>query len=154
MSKIFGFYKDDVDYTWYQSSNIKFSKCIDHDNALKTLYVVFNNGSQYEYSGVDVNQYLLFREDASQGKALNKYIKGNQYEYKKVEDANIEELEKELNFRLEGGYYIHLNENSTIIEASNGETVFSKEEKLNDVGLNALTSVLMHLGHETQIVES
>ena len=109
MSKIFGFYKDDVDYAWYQSSNIKFSKCVDNDNALKTLFVVFNNGSQYKYSNVDVNQYLLFREDDSQGKALNKYIKGNSYPYEKVENADIQTLEDELNFRVEGGYYIHLN---------------------------------------------
>ena len=44
MSKVFNLYtKDsdgnDIDRTWYQSSNIKYSECVDHDNELKTLRV-------------------------------------------------------------------------------------------------------------------
>ena len=80
MAKMFNYYANDVDHTWYDSSNIKYSECIDKENSLKTLKVVFNNGSQYEYRGVDVNDYLMFREDMSQGKALCKYIKSKGYE--------------------------------------------------------------------------
>ena len=152
MSKIFGYYKDDVDRAWYQSSNIKYSECIDHDDALKTLKVVFNNGSQYEYNGVDVNQYLLFREDASQGKALNKYIKGNNYEYKRLEDADIASLEEELNFRLEGGYYIHSNDESFSVEAPNGVIAYSHEGKVDDITVEAVTSLLSHFGKEYKML--
>ena len=56
MSKIFNYYSDKVDHTWYNSSNIVYSECIDHDDALKTLKVVFANGTQYAYYDVDVNQ--------------------------------------------------------------------------------------------------
>ena len=106
MSKIFNFYANDVDKTWYQSSNIKFSECIDHDNDLKTLKVVFNNGTQYQYNKVDVRDYLLFREAASQGKALNESIKAKGYEYEKLEDVDTKTLEDELNFRMEGGVFV------------------------------------------------
>ena len=103
MGKIFNYYSNDIDRTWYQSSNVKFSECVDKENELKTLRVVFNNGSQYEYTGVDVNQYLLFREDNSQGKALNKYIKGNNYEYKRLDNADVAALDEELSFRTNNG---------------------------------------------------
>ena len=90
MSKIFNLYtknKDgiDVDRTWYQSSNIKYSECLDYDNRLKTLKVVFNNGTQYEYKNVNSQDYLLFRDASSQGKALNEYIKPKGYEYEKLD---------------------------------------------------------------------
>ena len=89
MSKIFNLYTKNnnginVDRTWYQSSNIKYSECLDYDNKLKTLKVVFNNGTQYEYKDVKTTDYLLLREDESQGKALNKYIKANGYDYEKL----------------------------------------------------------------------
>ena len=93
MSKIFNFYANDVDRTWYQSSNIKYSECIDNDNDLKTLKVVFNNATQYEYKKVDVRDYLLFRDAASQGKALNEYIKPKAYEYEKLENADLATLD-------------------------------------------------------------
>ena len=74
MSKLFNYYADDVDKTWYNSSNIKYSECIDKDGELKTLNIVFSNGTQYQYSGLTVQDYLLFRDSDSQGKALNKII--------------------------------------------------------------------------------
>ena len=47
MSKIFNLYTvkngKDVDRTWYQSSNIKYSECIDNDNSLlfeETLFIL------------------------------------------------------------------------------------------------------------------
>ena len=86
MSKILRVYNNETDKAWYNSSNIKFSKCIDHKNDLKTLDVVFNNGSTYRYKEVNVNDYLMFREAPSQGKALNQYVKTKGYEYEKLPD--------------------------------------------------------------------
>ena len=86
MSKIFNYYSKDVDKCWYNSSNIKYSECIDKDGELKTVKIVFANGTQYQYNKVNVQDYLLFRENTSQGKALNKFIKSKGYEYEKLEN--------------------------------------------------------------------
>ena len=74
MSAILNIYKDNVDYTWYDSSNVLYSECYDKDNDLKDLKIVFKGGRSYLYEKIDVNDYLMFRSDLSQGKALNKYI--------------------------------------------------------------------------------
>ena len=148
MSKIFNFYSNDEDVTWYQSSNIKYSKCIDHDNDLKTLNVVFNNGSQYQYKKVNVNDYLLFREDLSQGKALNKYIKGRGYEYEKLEDANLEALEGELNFRMEGGIFVFYDGNKLTIKDNKDVIMLEREVKLTEDAYNALCASLEAVGKQ------
>ena len=121
MSKIFGFYtksKDgiDVDRTWYQSSNIKYSECLDPDNELKTLTVVFNNGTQYKYNKVDSRDYLLFRDATSQGKALNEYIKPKGYEYEKLENADLATLDGELTFRMEDGIFVFYDDGKFIMK--------------------------------------
>lgn len=94
MGKIKSYYNNGIDKVWYDSSNILYSECDDNVNQLKTLRIVFKNGRTYEYYGVDVNDYLLFRENASQGKALNQYIK--KYKYEKISDANLLKIEEEL----------------------------------------------------------
>lgn len=93
--------KNKIDYTWYDSSNILYSECVDKENDFKELMVTFKNGSQYRYKNVDVNDYLMFRMgglDGSQGKAFNVYIKPK-YECEKIENKDInlinEQLEKE-----------------------------------------------------------
>lgn len=94
MGKIKSYYNNGIDKVWYDSSNILYSECDDNVNQLKTLRIVFKNGRTYEYYGVNVNDYLLFRENASQGKALNQYIK--KYKYEKISDANLLKIEEEL----------------------------------------------------------
>lgn len=42
MSKLLNVYSDNIDRTWYKSSNILYSECIDNDNKPKTLKVVFS----------------------------------------------------------------------------------------------------------------
>lgn len=123
MSKIFNYYSDDIDRTWYNSTNIKYSECIDKEGELKILNVVFSNGTQYQYKGVKVQDYLLFREDASQGKALNKFIKGRGYEFERLDDANIEDLMDEYEFRTGKGLTIDNNDGNVIkiIDNSNKE---------------------------------
>ena len=86
-----------IDKVWYKSSNILYSECDDHVNALKTLRVTFSNGRTYQYTNVDVNDYLMFMNgglDGSNGKALNRYIKPK-YECEKIADKDVNEIEYE-----------------------------------------------------------
>lgn len=88
-----------IDKAWYDSSNIVYSECDDNENELKTLRVVFKNGACYEYKLISVQDYLMFMHgglDGSNGKALNKFIKSNKYEYEKLENADLSILKEEL----------------------------------------------------------
>ena len=89
-----------LDKAWYSSSNIVYSECDDHENDYKTLRVVFKNGSCYEYKKVSVMDYLMFMHggvDGSNGKALNKFIKENKYEYERLENKDLTLLNEEMN---------------------------------------------------------
>lgn len=141
----FNYYSNNVDYTWYESSNIAYSECIDNDNALKTLKVVFSTGTQYQYNDVDVRDYLMFRNDQSQGKALNKYIKGNGYEYVKLENANLQEIEDEFFFRSGKGYYVENNDNSFIIKDSQDNEKYKLDKPLDEDTFNMVCDILKSL---------
>lgn len=96
MGKILTIYKDGIDKAWYNSSNIVYSECIDHKDMLKEVKITFKNGNEYTYFDVSVQDYLFFREDSSQGKALNRFIK--KYKFEKSENKkDLEKLAKELN---------------------------------------------------------
>ena len=151
MSKIFNFYTvdkngDNVDKTWFDSSTVKYAECIDKDNELKTLKVVFNNGTQYEYRKVNVKDYLLFREDTSAGKALNKYIKGNNYEYEKIDNADIEAINEELNFRLNGGIFVLYEGDKFIIKDNKDNVICEREVELTEDAFNTICSALEAVG--------
>lgn len=153
MAKIFEIYSKnqqgvDSNKVWYASSNIKYSECIDNDNDFKTLKVVFNNGTQYQYNKVDVRQYLMFREDLSQGKALNKYIKGNNYEYIKLEDANLDELENELNFRMEGGKFVFYDGETITLKDNKDAVIMEKKVKLTKAAFDTVCSALEAVGNQ------
>lgn len=141
----FNYYSNNVDYTWYESSNIAYSECIDNDNALKTLKVVFSTGTQYQYNDVDVRDYLMFRNDQSQGKALNKYIKGNGYEYVKLENANLQEIEDEFFFRSGNGYYVENNDDSFIIKDSQDNEKYKLDKPLDENTFNMVCGMLKSL---------
>lgn len=156
MSKIFDLYtkdKDDNDIsrTWYQSSNIKYSECVDYNNQPKTLRVVFNNGTQYEYKNVDVNNFLLFRDAASQGKALNEYIKAKGYEYEKLENADLATLDGELTFRIEGGLFVDYDGETLKVRNNKDEVVFNKKTKINREALNDVCGVLSAIGKDVKL---
>ena len=152
MSKIFGFYskksETDVEKMWYQSSNIKYSECIDHDNDLKTLKVVFNNGTQYKYKKVDVQNYLLFRDASSQGKALNEYIKPKGYEYEKMENADLATLDGELTFRMEDGIFVLYDGNKFTIKDNKDNVICEKEVKLTEAAFQTICSALEAVGKQ------
>ena len=141
MSKLFNYYQDNIDHTWYKSSNIKYSECIDNDNALKTLRIVFNNGTQYEYENVDVRDYLIFRDSDSQGKSLNRLIKEKKYEYKKLDSVNVDVLEEEYQLRSGNAYFIN-NEETFEITNNKGISTFKLDKTLDEDTLNLICDVL------------
>ncbi len=145
MSKLFNYYVNDVDYTWYNSSNIKYSECIDKEGELKTLNVVFSNGTQYQYVGLTVQDYLLFRDSDSQGKALNKYIKAKGYEFKKLDDANLDDINNEYLFRTSNGIELeHCDDTIKLYDTNKRllcELDLSKEVPIEDILAQVLTSV-------------
>lgn len=93
--------KGKIQKVWYDSTMIFYTEMReDHNNNYGDLYVVFKNNTAYRYDKVSFQDYLLLLgggTDASQGKTLNKIIKGK-YDYSKVPDfKSVEELQKELN---------------------------------------------------------
>ena len=101
-----------IDETWYDSTNVVYSKFIEDENENKgDLYVVFKGGKQYLYKSVSYQNYLSFKKgivEGSSGKALNQYII-KVYEAEKVDDADINELVERLNSPDEKDltYFIH-----------------------------------------------
>lgn len=146
MSKIHNFYVKEtdskgVDKTWYDSSNIKYSECYDTAGELKTLKIVFANGTSYQYEGVNVNDYLLFREAQSQGQTLNRIIKKKGYEYKKLDNVDIEELNELMKFSSEGGYHISNKEKFTI-KNNIEEVLYQRDEPLPDDVFQMIKDIL------------
>ena len=152
MAKKFNIYCNGVDKTWYNSSDVIYSECIDHDNKPKTLKVVFSNGTQYEYKNVDVRDYLLLRESDSQGKALNRLIKEKKYEYEKLENANLDEINDELFFRSNNGFYIENNENHFEIKNNKDESVFKLSKPLEEGYFELVLDILKSVGITTKTV--
>jgi len=148
MSKVFNFYANDTDKTWYQSSNIRYSECIDHDNELKTLKVVFNNGTQYQYDKVDVRDYLLFRDASSQGKALNEYVKSKEYEYEKLENADLAALDSELTFRMEDGIFVFYDNGKFTMKDNKDRIICEKDVTLSEASFNTICSALEAVGKQ------
>ena len=84
---------------WYDSSSVFYSEFVEHENDnFGELYVTFKGGGTYHYINVDmVHDYVLFKNggpQASQGKALNEFIK-KKYEFEKCENRDITLLTEE-----------------------------------------------------------
>lgn len=153
MSKLLNVYRNDIDKAWYDSSNILYSECDDKENELKEVRVVFKNGTQYKYKDVNVHDYLMFREDASQGKALNKFIKQKGYEYEKMENVNLDEIAEELKFRSDGGIYVEWNDNGLEIVNGNGNSLMKYEDSVDESMAEYTKNVCLALGHNTVITK-
>ena len=154
--KKFNFYtknKDgvDLDKTWFDSSNIVYSECLDHDGTLKTLYIVFSNGTQYEYSDVPVQDYLFFRDSQSQGKALNEYIKAKKYPYKKIEDKDIDGINEEFNFRYNGGIFVFYEDGKLTIKNNEDKVICEREVKLTGDAFDAICAALNAVGKDLYV---
>ena len=142
MAKLFNYYHDNIDRTWYDSSNIIYTECVDNANELKTLRVVFSNGTQYEYNGVNVNDYLILREDVSQGKAFNRLFRKGNYEYAKLDNVNLDELHDELMQRKGGGYFIRNEESGFVITDTKDNVKLKLDKKLNDETFELILNVM------------
>lgn len=145
MGKIFNLYENKMDRTWYKSSNIKYSECDDNVDALKTVRIVFGDGRMYQYENVNVNDYLLFREDVSQGKAMNRYLKS--YECKRLDDIDIETIEKNMTELMSAtDYTVDINSESlTIKDKDNKVLFFSEMDTIKEQPLNSIIKVLNSL---------
>jgi len=152
MAKKFNLYCDGVDKTWYDSTNVIYTECIDNENKPKTLKVVFSNGSQYQYKNVDVRDYLLLRESDSQGKALNRLIKEKKYEYEKLENANLDEINEELFFKSNNGFYLENNDEFFEIKNNKDESVFKLSKPLEEDYFDLVNDILKAVGITTKIV--
>jgi hypothetical protein len=123
--------KTRTDKVWYESSNVVFSKFVENEhNNLGQLYVTFKNGATYHYKDVDMpTDYLLFKSggiDNSQGKTLNKQIKGK-YEYERVSDEDVNLLMEELE-RVNNGEYEEGAEDSVLTYFISGHREITQEE--------------------------
>lgn len=85
-------YIDSRDCTWYDSSNIIYSECLDSDSDVKSLKIVFKQGRTYLYKDVSVEDYIMFRNAESNGKAFVQYIK--KYKFVRLPDTSLDELDK------------------------------------------------------------
>ena len=124
---------------------------MDKDNEMKTLKVVFNNGSQYQYNKVHVQDYVLFKNSASQGKSLNQYIKAKGYEYEKLEDANIDSIDNELGFRMDGGIFVTYDGNTFIMKDNKDNIICERNVKLSEKAFETICSALEAVGKELNI---
>lgn len=153
MSKIYNLYENDMDRAWYDSSNVIYSECDDVTDGLKVLRVTFKNGSTYQYKDVNVNDYLLFRENESQGKALNKFIK--QYAFEKLDDKDVNELKEKLDELMsivnnDEGFYVEINKDDfSVYYEGNLMNTFS----LNDAPKEILSNLLKSIEVNFKIVE-
>jgi hypothetical protein len=148
MAKIHNIYENDLDRTWYKSSNVKYSECDDIDNSLKVVRVVFNNGSQYQYKDVDVNDYLRFREADSNGKAFNQFIK--KYEFEKLENVDVDKIDKALQDILDTANSItfKITDKGTCVQMANGNILFETEKNFDESALELAMGVVEGLGYK------
>lgn len=152
--KKFNIYCNNVDKTWYDSSNVVYTECIDNENKPKTLKVVFSNGTQYQYNDVNVNDYLLFRESESQGRALNRLIKEKKYEYQKLDNADLNALSEELFFRSENGFYVENGDEFFEIRNNKDESVFKLSKPLEKEYFDMVSDILKAVGLNVKIITS
>lgn len=94
MSIIYNRYLNNVDHTWYDSSNILYSECFDNTGINKNVKLVFKGGRTYLYKDVNADDYLQFKlTNESHGSAVNKFIV-KKYECVRLSDTDMETLEK------------------------------------------------------------
>jgi cystathionine beta-lyase/cystathionine gamma-synthase len=130
MAKLFKYYDGELERVWYDSSNVKYSEIDDKENSLKTVRVVFNNGSQYRYDDVDVYDYLKFRDAESTGKAFNQYLK--KYTYEKLENADLEKLDMDYAELKGGAYVFDFSSDNFTIRRNDGHAILTYDRKLKD----------------------
>lgn len=148
----FSYYIDDVkDRAWFDSSNILYGECYESDTQYKTVRIVFKNGSTYEYSDVLVADWVSFKNADSQGKALNEYFKKNGYEYKRIDNSNIENLEKELSNKQNYDIVLKVNNGRLFIVDNVKDTELYSMEYPGEQITNSINDLLIILNHKSYI---
>jgi hypothetical protein len=109
---------------------------------------VFNNGTQYQYNKVAVQDYLLFRDAASQGKALNESVKSRGYEYEKLENADLATLDDELNFRMEDGIFVFYEDGKFTMKDNKDNVICDRDVKLTSDAFDTVCSALESVGKQ------
>lgn len=148
--KLFNYYDNNIDHTWFQSSNIVYAECIDKENELKTVKVIFSNGSQYEYYDVNVFDYLNFRDNQSQGKAFFKFIKSKDYKYEKLNDADLKKINEEYVFRSGNGIFLSENENNIEFFNTKNEKIGTLEIKDDMKPIQIIKEAFKIIGYKTK----
>lgn len=117
----FSFYiEDKIDKAWFDSSNVVYGECDESNDQFKTVRIVFNNGSTYQYEKVLVSDWVSFKHAESQGKALNLYFKKGGYKYERIEDADLDKLDKEFESKSKYNYILKVDdENNKLLLIDN-----------------------------------
>lgn len=159
--KILNDYNNDtlIEKTWYKSSTVLYSECFDKKDDFKEVKIVFSNGRCYLYKGVNVQDYLLFREAKSQGKSINRYLAKKEngkpvYETIRLEDIDTKKLLEELReYDSIPKFILSDKDNITIIV--NNNTIFSEASHLLNDEENKKTffNILSSLNIEYKIIE-
>lgn len=92
--KLYSKYENGIEHVWYESSNIVYSQCYDK-GAGKSLKLVFKGGRTYLYTGVSIDDYILFRDAQSTGESASKNII-KKYKAVRLEDVDLAKLAKML----------------------------------------------------------
>ena len=148
----FSYYIDNViDRAWFDSSNVVYGECYESDTQYKTVKIVFKNGSTYQYHDVLVADWVSFKNAESQGRALNEHFKKNGYIYEKIDDTNLELLEKELSNKLNYDIILRVSgENLIIIDNTKDVELYSMK-CLEEEITNSICELLNKLNHRTYI---
>ena len=85
-------YIDMIMHTWYDSSNLLYSKCYDSNGPTATLNVVFADGRTYKYKDVYKEDFMQLQSAPSNGKAFGQYIR-SKYQGIRMADTSREDLE-------------------------------------------------------------
>lgn len=139
-------YVNQEDHTWYDSSNIVYSRCYDTNNTnKKTLKIVFKGGRTYVYKDVDTDDYMLFKTAQSNGEEFNKRIK--KYDAVRIADTDLDKLTELMNsFKEEtkendeqkvGELIYHIN-----VDEKTGEFTISLNDKVLFRGIEGNFSIL------------
>ena len=140
MSRIYNRYVNNVDHTWYDSSNVIYSAC--YDGAItKSLKIVFKGGSTYLYQDINPVDYLLFRDAESNGKVFNTHIK--KYPCIKQENTDLGQLEiMKQSFQQDDNLSIAHSVLELQINNETGEFVILKNGNLIFSGIEGQVSIM------------
>lgn len=124
------------DYCFFESNSPLWgSVCDDNEDDFKTLTVIFrdkdNTNRIYRYYNINVNDYILFKNDTSNGKGINKFIINKGYKSEKLTDYDLTDI-KEMYHTLSGEIMEEKSvPNNTVNEENNIENdTVSDENKL------------------------